>query len=150
MSLIVATYTTLWVPWFGMATFGTYSGWAKMLSSTGSLNARPNVLGATFEVLSVVSARVAPETPASYPRCSTGCAACAIGPNARASAPAIGPAHDPAQSIPKNISRNRMPLALRKFFYLWNTHIFAEIPPPLLGATAQTSEAARLAPYMRG
>jgi len=48
---MVATYTTLWVPWLAMATFGTYSGWAKTLSSTGSLNTRPNVDGETFEVL---------------------------------------------------------------------------------------------------
>src|SRR6202047_3366386 len=105
---MVATYTTLWVPCGAIATFGTYSGWAKTLSSTGSVNTRPNVFGATFEVLSVVSARFAPETPASYPRCSTGCAA---EPNerARASAPAIGPANVAARHIPSQLGVIELP-----------------------------------------
>src|SRR5450432_2883842 len=91
VSLIVAMYTTLWVPRLGTATFGTYSGWAKMTSSTGSLNTRPNVAGETLDVLRVTSVRFAPETPASYPRCRTGCAVCAIGPTANASASAATP-----------------------------------------------------------
>src|SRR6202049_5155961 len=71
-----------------MATFGSYSGWAKKVVFSGSLNTRPNVLGATLDGLSVVSVRRAPEPPASYPRCSTGRAACAVGANENASATA--------------------------------------------------------------
>jgi hypothetical protein len=43
-----------------ITTFGTYSGCAMMLSFTGSLNTSPKEPGATLDVLSVVSLRVAP------------------------------------------------------------------------------------------
>src|SRR5690348_4506164 len=71
VSLIVATYKTLWVAWL-MMTLSTYSGCAKIESSTGSLKTSPKVLGATLEVFRVVSLSVAPDTPLSYPRCSIG------------------------------------------------------------------------------
>jgi hypothetical protein len=62
-------------------------------------------------MLSVDSASVAPETLASHPRCNAGCAACALGPNERASAtaPAIGRTNN-VPSIPKEMLRSRMPL----------------------------------------
>src|SRR5450631_2337382 len=90
VSFMVATYRTLCEPKFGMEILGTYNGCAKIFSSTGNVNRRPNVLGPTLDGLSVVSVKFAPETFASYPRCSTGCAAdCActtIGPVSNASA----------------------------------------------------------------
>jgi hypothetical protein len=68
---MAATYRTLCATCL-ITMFGTYSGCAMMLSFTDSSNTSPNEPGATLDVLSVVSLRVAPETPASYPRCSTG------------------------------------------------------------------------------
>src|ERR1700744_3414826 len=46
-----------------------------MSASTGKVPTRPNVVGATFDVLSVVSPRLAPDSPESCPRCSTACCA---------------------------------------------------------------------------